>query len=347
MLFVSFFPQLIAGPIVHHGEMMPQLSIFNRERWAKDVAEGMTLFVFGLFKKVVIADSLMKYVGGPFGIVASGVDVNIITAWVAVMAYTFQIYYDFSGYSDMALGLARMFGVHLPLNFNAPYKATSITDFWRRWHITLSHFLRDYIYVPLGGSRQGRLRLIMNLLITMLIGGLWHGANWTFLWWGLAHGLFLTINHLWVKIFEERRRIRFPKLVKTFYWGVTFFSVMLGWVLFRSESVSAAVGMYSTLFAFDGLVLPLVWQDLFVVTESIRFVGESDWAASIFLVVILFFTLMSPNCRDLFDLDIVLKGKSNTIKWEPTVRWAFFVSCLFLFTLGNMSSVSEFLYFQF
>jgi len=196
LLFVAFFPQLIAGPIVHHREMMPQL-LTGRGPRAEDFAIGATLFAAGLFKKVVLADSLAPFASPVFAAADAGLAVTTAEAWGAALAYALQLYFDFSGYSDMALGLARLFGVRLPINFDSPYQATSLIDFWRRWHMTLSRFLRDYLYIPLGGNRQGPARRWVNLMITMALGGLWHGAGWGFLIWGLIHGAGLAANHAW------------------------------------------------------------------------------------------------------------------------------------------------------
>ena len=195
--FVTFFPQLIAGPITHHSEIMPQIGPSQRRDIAADLAVGISIFVVGLFKKVVIADSLAIYADAGYAMLRAGQPLDHASAWVTVLCYSFQLYYDFSGYSDMAIGLARMFGFRLPVNFYSPYKSTSIIDFWRRWHITLSRFLRDYLYIPLGGNRRGPVRRYVNLGIVMLLGGLWHGANWTFVVWGAVHGLMLALNHAW------------------------------------------------------------------------------------------------------------------------------------------------------
>ena len=200
-LFVVFFPQLIAGPIVLQKDTLPQfkLSVF-KSKIGVNLAVGGTLFAIGLFKKIVLADSMAPYANLVFGAAGDAHGVPVEAAWIGALAYTFQIYFDFSGYCDMALGLARMFGIRLPINFNSPYKATNIVDFWRRWHITLSRFLRDYLYIPLGGNRCSMPRRYVNLFATMVLGGLWHGAAWTFVIWGALHGLYLTINHGWAAI---------------------------------------------------------------------------------------------------------------------------------------------------
>src|SRR3569832_1691301 len=191
-LFVSFFPQLIAGPIVHHSEVMPQ---FRRIGTAavKLAPVGLTLFALGLAKKVLLADTAARYATPLFDAAAAGKALDFTAAWSAALTYTAQLYFDFSGYSDMAIGAALLFGIRLPINFNSPYQATSIIDFWRRWHITLSRFLRDYLYIPLGGNRRGEPRRLLNIIVTMAIGGLWHGANWTFVLWGTFHGLLLVV----------------------------------------------------------------------------------------------------------------------------------------------------------
>src|SRR6516225_4328018 len=196
-LFVCFFPHLIAGPLVHHAEMIPQ---FKRSRIGRSgalAARGLAIFAAGLFKKVVIADNLAQFASPAFAHLDAGGSITTSWAWLAILAYTLQIYFDFSGYSDMAIGLALLFGIRLPVNFRSPYKAFSIIEFWRRWHITLSRFLRDYLYIPLGGNRFGVGRRYLNLMLTMLLGGLWHGAGWTFLIWGGLHGLYLVVNHQW------------------------------------------------------------------------------------------------------------------------------------------------------
>ena len=196
--FVTFFPQLIAGPIVHHSEMMPQFATAsNKVKRYSNIATGLFIFSIGLFKKVIIADTFAIWA-------TTGFDhaqvLNMAEAWVTSLSYTFQLYFDFSGYTDMAIGAALLFNIKLPINFNSPYKATSIQDFWRRWHITLSRFLREYIYIPLGGNRKGEFRTCCSLMATFLIGGIWHGAGWTFLFWGFLHGIAIVIHRTWRKM---------------------------------------------------------------------------------------------------------------------------------------------------
>lgn len=234
-LFVAFFPQLIAGPIVHHKELTPQ---FFGARFARflpeDIVAGIFLFSIGLAKKVLIADGLAPIADGVFEAAAAGHAIAPAEAWIGTVAYSFQIYFDFSGYCDMALGLALLFGVKLPMNFNSPYKARSIVDFWRRWHITLSTFLRDYLYIPLGGNRKGGLFRYRNLFIVMLLGGLWHGAAWTFVVWGGLHGLYLCVNHAWNKTMNGKLQLNPVATV-----AMTFLAVTVAWVIFRAESFEA------------------------------------------------------------------------------------------------------------
>jgi alginate O-acetyltransferase complex protein AlgI len=245
-LFVFFFPQLIAGPIVRHNEIIPQFQASPRgpEMW-ENLGRGAMLFILGLLKKVAIADTLAPTANALFAKAAGGAALNFGEAWVAAIAFALQIYFDFSGYSDMAIGLARMFGFRLPVNFAAPYRATSIRDFWRRWHITLSRFLRDYVYIPLGGNRQGGLRQGANVVVTMLLGGLWHGASWTFVAWGGLHGVALAVNGAWA-----RARWTMPRPLG---WAVTMLFVLSGWVLFRAADFATAAQMLGAMAGQGGL----------------------------------------------------------------------------------------------
>lgn len=255
-LFVTFFPQLIAGPIVHHSEMLPQFAKPEATRIDPgNFSLGALIFAAGLLKKVALADTVSPYADDVFSVAGNGGSVSFVTAWTATVAFGLQIYFDFSGYSDMAIGLARMFGIRLPLNFDSPYTAVSITDFWHRWHMTLSRFLRDYLYVPLGGNRRGPFRRYINLMIVMLLGGLWHGANWTFVAWGGLHGFYLVVNHLW-------RRLRpWPAGAtgapgRAASWLLTFLAVTVAWVFFRAADFGAARTMLEGLSGAGGVVLP-------------------------------------------------------------------------------------------
>lgn len=256
-LFVTFFPQLIAGPIVHHSKVMPQFEDRSKLRLSWDgFAEGLLWFTVGLAKKSLIADSLAAFASPVFRAADAGLPVSTFEAWGAALAYTGQIYYDFSGYSDMAIGLGLLFGIRLPLNFASPYKADSLIEFWRRWHITLSHFLRDYVYIPLGGNRQGVLRRHTNLMLTMLIGGLWHGANWNFVLWGGLHGAGLVLNHLWTKRDANSYSFANPLRFTSIRIAITFLFVVLTWVLFRSTTLTGSSKMISAMLMLDGLSVP-------------------------------------------------------------------------------------------
>ncbi len=243
-LYVAFFPQLVAGPIVRASEFLPQLETPRTLTWSR-AYDGFRQFVFGLFKKVFIADRLAAFVDPAF---ENSDALSGATLWIVVIAYSIQIYCDFSGYSDMAIGLARAMGYDFSRNFNHPYLATSIQDFWRRWHISLSSWLRDYLYVPLGGNRIGRFRTYLNLLITMLLGGLWHGANWTFVFWGAWHGLALALDRFVTGKGRGRQprpdSQRLPPLLRSLFgWAITMLIVLIGWVFFRSPDFSTALSI--------------------------------------------------------------------------------------------------------
>jgi len=260
-LFVSFFPQLIAGPIVHHQDLLPQFKearTFRPSRAA--IYTGLSIFFLGLFKKVVVADGLSPYASAVFNHADAGGAVTFFEGWGGAMAYTLQLYYDFSGYSDMAIGLGCILNIRLPLNFDSPYRATNIIDFWRCWHITLSRFLRDYLYIPLGGSRKGsKARRYGNLMITMLIGGLWHGAAWNFVFWGGLHGAYLLINHAWRNAVDPPERIVHPVcdvLKRTTYWAITFIAVVIAWVFFRALTFEGAFAVLTGMSGANGFVLP-------------------------------------------------------------------------------------------
>jgi alginate O-acetyltransferase complex protein AlgI len=253
-LFVTYFPHLVAGPVLHHAQMMPQFAdraIYKID--ADKVALGLAIFTFGLAKKLIIADPMGQYADLVFNGARDGVMPTLTTSWFGVLAYTLQIYFDFSGYSDMAVGLSLCLGVWLPLNFNSPYKSTSIIEFWRRWHISLSTFLRDYLYVPLGGNRKGPMRRYLNLFLTMLLGGLWHGAAWTFVIWGALHGVFLIINHLW----NAKVRLNAPpsRLGRLAGWLLTFVCVMVAWVVFRAENMHVATAIYQGMLGQHGVTV--------------------------------------------------------------------------------------------
>ena len=265
-LFVTFFPQLIAGPIVHHKEMLPQFMTKDAKRFSSNnLMIGLTIFIIGLFKKVVIADGVAPYSDTVFAMAKAGETVHFLEAWVGATAYSLQLYFDFSGYSDMAIGIARMFGIKLPINFNSPYKSLNIIDFWRRWHITLSRFLRDYLYFSLGGNRKGPTRRQVNLMTTMLLGGLWHGAGWTFIVWGGLHGLYLVINHGWqnirLKLAQKTGKTlgQSSMISRFFARTLTLLCIIVAWVYFRAENLAEAHHILAGMVGMNGIILPETW----------------------------------------------------------------------------------------
>jgi alginate O-acetyltransferase complex protein AlgI len=336
-LFVTFFPQLIAGPIVHHSQMMPQFRRPEAMRFSHaDFAMGLTFFTAGLWKKVVLADTLATYATPVFS-AASEQALTASEAWKGAIAYALQLYFDFSGYSDMAIGLGLLFGIRLPFNFASPYKAVNIIDFWRRWHMTLSKFLRDYLYVPLGGNRQGSTRRYVNLFLTMLIGGLWHGAAWTFVIWGALHGVFLIVNHGWRAL---RTALGWTSAeTAAGRWvarGVTFLCVTVAWVFFRAESVGEATGMLRAMAGLNGwTATPLNLADIF------------EYRHEILITVLLAVVLIAPNTQEW----IMGEGRERLApvvpRWRFTPVWAGIAAACFLFTLTRLSAVSEFIYFNF
>lgn len=255
LLFVSYFPHLIAGPIIHHGQIMPQFRdpAIYRAR-AASFFTGLTIFGVGLAKKIVIADGLADFADPFFAAAAAGETIRLIDGWAGALAYSFQLYFDFSGYAEMAIGISLLFGITLPVNFASPYKAASIIEFWRRWHISLSTFLRDYLYVPLGGNRKGEPRRYLNLAATMLLGGLWHGAALTFVAWGAIHGGLLVLNHLW-------RQFGWPTaapgaLRRLAGVAATFIAVVFAWVVFRADSLTTAMHIWGAMAGENGAMLP-------------------------------------------------------------------------------------------
>ena len=337
-LFVSFFPQLIAGPIVHHQEILPQFARTNFYRLKSvHLAVGLSIFAIGLFKKVVIADEMGMYANPIFDAALNGQTISFIDGWGAATAYTLQLYFDFSGYSDMAIGLARMFGIRLPINFFSPYKAANIIDFWRRWHMTLSRFLRDYVYIPIGGNK----RRVYSILATMLLGGLWHGAGWTFILWGGLHGIYLLINHAW-KFYMPA--LNFPQA----RWVgriLTFISVIIGWVLFRVESLDGFIAMILGMSGMNGFSLPINSPDI-------------NWKSVYGILAILIFIVWAlPNTSQIMSrYQPRLKGRlpSDSPIWKPfDWKWrfntigAYITASIFIVGLSMLSRVSEFLYYQF
>ena len=348
-LFVSFFPQLIAGPIVHHSEIMPQFRQQNLERnhW-DDWSVGLTLFVFGLSKKVLIADRLATFASPVFKVAASGAQCGLTEAWLGALAYTLQLYFDFSGYTDMAIGLARLFGIRLPMNFNSPYQALDIADFWRRWHMTLSRFLRDYLYIPLGGNRHGAARKYVNLFVTMLIGGIWHGAGWTFVIWGALHGTYLLVYHLWNdrRVGRAEAKVSWP--VRVAAQGATFLAVVLAWIFFRADSVATAVNLLSSMVGAHG------WT-----SNWARLSASTGWA---WVGVGLLVVWVLPNTHQILArfepcLEYMKAAGTSAFaprlpgaarwQWAPRPLWACCVAVLAVASIIGLAKVTEFIYWQF
>jgi alginate O-acetyltransferase complex protein AlgI len=343
-LFVTFFPQLIAGPIVHHKEMLPQFA----KDWIyrlnyQQLAVGVTVFTIGLFKKVVLADGVAEYATPVFAAAEAGVVLEFHEAWIGALAYTFQLYFDFSGYSDMAIGLAGMFGIKLPLNFNSPYKANNIIEFWRCWHMTLSRFLRDYLYFPLGGNRKGKPRRYINLMITMLLGGLWHGAGWTFIMWGALHGFYLVVNHAW----HGLRRLLNIAVGESTVAGrtvarlVTFIAVVIAWVFFRAESFSGAAQILSAMFGGNGFSLSASWTDGPRMLVTLLLLA---WYAPNTQQIMVRYAPAFETCRG-----EVKAWRHVWLQWRPTLLLAVVTAVLFMVSVKTIITVpdSEFLYFNF
>ena len=332
-VFVSFFPQLIAGPIVHHKEMMPQFAnTQNKALNYKNIALGLFIFSIGLFKKVVIADSFSVWATAGFDKAAT---LNFIEAWTASLSYTFQLYFDFSGYTDMAIGAALLFNIRLPVNFNSPYKALTIQDFWRRWHITLSRFLKDYIYIPLGGNRKGRFHTYNNLMATFVIGGLWHGAGWTFVFWGLLHGAALVIHRIW-----QQFGLKLPRL---FAWFITFNFINMAWVFFRAKEWDDAIKVLKGMFGFSGIVLPAQLQNkLSLLTHYNitfgRYIEQIPHYKEAFAWLTVGFIII-----------VAMKNTNRYLNKKMSLPYMVAAACLFVYaTLQSLvSSTQVFLYFNF
>ncbi|MDX8380223.1 MAG: MBOAT family O-acyltransferase, partial [Gallionella sp.] len=337
VLFVTYFPHLIAGPILHHKEMMPQFAhkATYKPNWV-NIASGLMLFTLGLCKKTLGADALAPFANGVFNGVQNGLLPTAYEAWAGALAYTLQLYFDFSGYTDMALGIALLFNIRLPINFDSPYKATSIIDFWRCWHMTLSRFLRDYLYIPLGGNRKGKSRRYLNLMLTMLLGGLWHGAGWTFVAWGALHGAFLTINHLWREMITDRFLRWVPNGMGMLTGGMlTFMAVVAAWVVFRAHDISHAKIMLEAMFGVHSrpITLDAVLHGQLLLTTDLS--GRD-------LAKLLFYSLAW----------IWLLPNSNRLKFtQGNPLLALLQAILIVYFLGQaidqFGNYSPFLYFRF
>ena len=333
LLFVTYFPHLIAGPVLHHKEMMPQFGETQTYRWVPEhIVIGASFFAIGLFKKVVLADGIQPWVAPVFD---GGAAPDGISAWGAALAYTLQLYFDFSAYSDMAVGLSKLFNVDLPLNFNSPYKSRNISEFWRRWHMTLSRFLRDYLYIRLGGNRHGNARRQVNLMTTMLLGGLWHGAGWTFVIWGGLHGLYLVINHSWS---DWRERLSLPVGLpeRVLAHALTLAAVVVAWVFFRAHSLEDALRVLSGMAGLQG------WQP----ADGVAW-RQWGWIAALGALA-----LWSPNSQEIVGRWVAGAGRATqSLAQRPLLRWvllgALLMGCVLLAVVNGSRGVSEFIYFNF
>ncbi|MGB3724627.1 MAG: MBOAT family protein [Glaciecola sp.] len=363
-LFVTFFPQLIAGPIVHHKEMLPQFMQAKAASFQiNNFMIGLSIFAIGLFKKTVLADNLAIYANETFNAADANQQIEFVQAWLGALCYTLQLYFDFSGYSDMAIGLARMFNIVLPLNFFSPYKSVSIVEFWRRWHITLSRFLRDYLYIPLGGNRAGTLKRYGNLFTTMIIGGIWHGAGWNFMIWGFMHGLYLCVCHLWQAITHTFPWLIMPRILS---WFITMLAVIIAWVFFRATTLDGAFVMLNGMFGVNGIALPNgIMSRLGEIGTLLTHAGvtATNGGGSLMAKAIMFIffgsvvVLALPNIYQIFSkVEAALSNETSFkqafwghtyLSWQANRRWAILCSLLLLTGLMTLGQISDFLYFQF
>jgi alginate O-acetyltransferase complex protein AlgI len=367
-LFVVFFPQLLAGPIVHHSQVIPQFG--NRDVYKpnlENIAVGLTIFIIGLAKKVILADTFATVASPVFAAAEGGHSLHMFQAWQGVFAYTFQIYFDFSGYTDMAIGLARCFGIKLPLNFHSPYQAANIIDFWRRWHMTLSRFLRDYLYIAMGGNRHGPVRRYANLMTTMLLGGLWHGAGWNFVIWGGLHGGYLVINHAWQKIFPWATGSAWYRWLARL---ITFLAVAFAWVFFRAPTLAGASAIFKGMMnlpeSFATKLGPLAG---ILANMGFRFTGpyfsDGDLESLGWLILLMAFVWFLPNTqqimarahpafnfsgdpkRDAMPAASLSPVLTRKLSWNMSLTWALGIGILCFAGLSSLNRVSEFIYFQF
>jgi alginate O-acetyltransferase complex protein AlgI len=361
LLFVSFFPQLIAGPIVHHSEMLSQFTrLTEQSKTGNKLSIGFTILVIGLFKKVVIADSFALFSSPAFDLAAQGTTLSTLDAIAGSFSYAFQLYFDFSGYSDMAIGLSCLFGLKLPVNFFSPYRAQNISDFWRMWHATLSRFLRDYVYAPLGGFFCSPTRQRFNLFATMFIGGVWHGAGWTFVVYGVCHGTYVVIHQLWrIKVSGPLQLVGRSDY-KAFCQLFTFVLVALTLIVFRADSLTSAGHIFSAMFNWNGALFYPEYTAALEHSKALEIISMlfgdiySVSAVFSFLALALAICWLMPNTYQLFrHCDVVLEPPFSTQaplfdwQWQPSMAWSFFIAVLTLISLLNLTQVSEFLYFQF
>ncbi|MGE5543996.1 MAG: MBOAT family O-acyltransferase [Bacillota bacterium] len=315
-VYITFFPKIVSGPITRYGYLVPQLQE-SKALNAENLAKGLYVFCIGLFKKVVIADTLAKLAAAGFD---TNTQLSMIEGWITSLSYTGQIYFDFSGYTDMAIGVALMLNIKLPFNFNSPYRAVSIRDFWGRWHITLTRFLTDYLYIPLGGSREGELKTLRNIMITFLISGVWHGASWTFVFWGFLHGLAMVVQRLWQKL-----GIKLPRLLA---WFITFNFVNVAWVFFRAADFTDALRV------LHGMFYPAAWGGFNVFTS----IGAANLYLTIPVAIIAVVMLLLKQNSNSFTLDISPMNRKVYLLAILVI-----VSVLFL----NSSVPKEFIYNDF
>ena len=347
-LFVTYFPHLLAGPLVHHKDLISQLKDTRLARWSwGNVAEGLTIFIIGLAKKLVLADQFGQYANIVFENNYQDSPARFYLAWMGALSYTFQIYFDFSGYTDMALGISKMFGINLPQNFNSPYKSKNLIEFWHRWHITLSQFLRDYLYIPLGGNRSGKLFQYRNIFITMCLGGLWHGANWTFVIWGLFHGIALVFTHevLSWRVIKSIQRLKCRRLVNLLAVLITFVFVVVTWVIFRADTLTIALNILEHMFVVTSKSINESSLDarysIFVEYKNYLYNYNFGWQKNILFVAVGFVIVWAmPNTNEF------ISGK-KMIKWSPSFLTFCSFIMVFHYCLYKISDSSQFIYFQF
>ena len=376
-LFVTYFPHLIAGPVLHHKEMMPQFADENVCNINKNnMAIGLGIFVLGLSGKILLADPLGGFASPIFNAASPETPPMLFEAWIGALAYTLQLYFDFSAYSDMAIGLSLMLNVRLPMNFNSPYQATSMIEFWRRWHMTLSRFLRDYLYIPMGGNQKGNLTRYKNLIITMLLGGLWHGAGWTFVIWGGLHGFYLMVNHMWRALKGQMGWAEGGRLANAGSFVLTFLAAVVGWVFFRAEYVASAMVMLKGMLGLNGVSLHSSMKKLLegyvqanpwiVFENTMPLTALNGKEAIVLLLIGLVVACGFPNARQLFfryhptceDMEITRRSEIAETQFPKLQRLFFWndsniqgavYGVLFFLLIIYMASAakSEFLYFQF
>lgn len=334
--FVSFFPQLVAGPIVLHKEIIPQFRDAGKWKFNHDnFANGIYVFAVGMFKKVLIADTLGRAVTWGWNNVDNMTSMEII---IVMLSYTFQIYFDFSGYSDMAVGIGKMFNIELPINFDSPYKSYSILEFWKRWHMTLTRFLRNYIYISLGGSKKGAIRTYINIMVVFLLSGLWHGANWTFVLWGGMHGIAQILNRIFKKSWDKCNQV--------FQWLCTFLFINIMWLLFRADSVEQALSLVKRMCRMESLTVRSELYNCYFYA-----LPEIDWIAQqikpLYYIqrkvsgIYMWGTLLTAlficlNLNNLYEKSFV-----------PTWKKAVISSTLLVWSIITFSDITVFLYFNF